>query len=530
MSNRRYIPAGYAKEAGSEKVDKDEKARFAEETVTQPWLQHIHGFMTIGSPIDKHLLLWDHLWRAPSDIPAGDGRDFIDLTKSAASLRKCQIRWRNYYDFGDPIGFKLETARRWLDAKGDKVFEFCGCKDCGHDIGFARYLLPGKAHNDYWEDPEVFEHFIRSAMTPRRGCCPPKPRSRWLVKRLSPSLPYILSAVLLLIGTFILYKAVTEFINPDIDPLQRYVQFMVEGFVPEEDTGSRLRLLRNSVCLAGLIAGVTLAARLPLLALGMRRRAVLAFLAGTFCYLLIDDASRGAIGVAFTDLLGTWKTPDLKWVRLGVEWRVHRFGAETLGVLLAALVVVGIGLHVRKRPRQRGLAGASERSERLIFKGARPLILCGALAIALIVGLQMWDSHTKRHLRPESPAAAIQMENLTAAERDQERTRKMELQKLSARMLVPRPVWPVLLSGAGFLYLWWLATLVFDLAFVWNRYVRGGAALRRLRMWSELGGEGAAEKAGEGQRAPTSRHADGEEKCRNTCGETESKPKPDEPS
>jgi hypothetical protein len=46
------------------------------------------------------------------------------------------------------------------------------------------------------------------------------------------------------------------------------------------------------------------------------------------------------------------------------------------------------------------------------------------------------------------------------------------------------PVWPVLLAGALFLYLWWLATLVFDLAFVWQRYVRGSVANDRLREWS----------------------------------------------
>src|SRR5262249_22986354 len=67
------------------------------------WLKHVHGFMTIGSPIDKHLLLWWRLWKSfpeafkgkQLEIPAG------------------QIRWRNYYDYGDPVGFELDTARAW---------------------------------------------------------------------------------------------------------------------------------------------------------------------------------------------------------------------------------------------------------------------------------------------------------------------------------------------------------------------------------------------------------------------------------
>ena len=70
------------------------------------WLKHVHGYMTIGSPIDKHILLWPRLWNAlkpwlaDTILPAG------------------QIKWRNYFDYGDPIGFRLETARRWLE--GDK--------------------------------------------------------------------------------------------------------------------------------------------------------------------------------------------------------------------------------------------------------------------------------------------------------------------------------------------------------------------------------------------------------------------------
>jgi hypothetical protein len=48
-------------------------------------------------------------------------------------------------------------------------------------------------------------------------------------------------------------------------------------------------------------------------------------------------------------------------------------------------------------------------------------------------------------------------------------------------------VWPVLLSGAVFLYLWWLAALIFDLAFVWQRYVRNGIANERLKEWHNVG-------------------------------------------
>ncbi|MEO5719257.1 MAG: hypothetical protein ABIR29_11915 [Chthoniobacterales bacterium] len=57
--------------------------------------------------------------------------------------------------------------------------------------------------------------------------------------------------------------------------------------------------------------------------------------------------------------------------------------------------------------------------------------------------------------------------------------------KTVTEVLAPRPpVWPVLLSGATFLYLWWLAALIFDLGFVWQRYIRNSLANDRLMLWS----------------------------------------------
>lgn len=41
--------------------------------------------------------------------------------------------------------------------------------------------------------------------------------------------------------------------------------------------------------------------------------------------------------------------------------------------------------------------------------------------------------------------------------------------------------WPLLLSGAGAVYLWWLAALLFDLVFIWHYYIRHEAAINSLR-------------------------------------------------
>ena len=67
-----------------------------------------------------------------------------------------------------PIGFELDAVRRWFDERDAgptgvtwrDVFEF----DEQHDFGFARSPFPGKAGVDYWDDDEVFGHFIQSVV------------------------------------------------------------------------------------------------------------------------------------------------------------------------------------------------------------------------------------------------------------------------------------------------------------------------------------------------------------------------------
>ena len=43
------------------------------------------------------------------------------------------------------------------------------------------------------------------------------------------------------------------------------------------------------------------------------------------------------------------------------------------------------------------------------------------------------------------------------------------------------PLWHVFVGILACLYLWWLATLLFDLVFVWHRYIRHAVALKFLR-------------------------------------------------
>jgi hypothetical protein len=430
------------------------------------WLKHVHGYMTIGSPIDKHLLLWPRLWNT------------LNPSVADADLPPGQIKWRNYYDYGDPVGFKLDTARRWLDQQGSKAFQFCGCPEHQHDIGFARYLLPGKAHTGYWNDPDVFEHFVDDVIRiPSEGDSPAKrPADKPAIRLLSPALPYVFSAAVLIIGVYLLCKAVAHFTYPD-DPLTKYYLITAIGVEPTPGV-SRWELFRDTLGIAGLIAGTTLFARLPRLAAGWRWKiwGTVALFIGCVVYsVAVAEPQQRQVSAIFAGL--------------------GRHG-PTIGVLLFALIAGILGFWVTRRGKQ----GDEDRRQRWLLKGMRPLLLCGAFAVALIVASQLYPQFfgldTKLTADEAKALTPEQREIIKAAgfdrkELDQLFKAKPERLERIARvkpfLITPPPVWPVLLAAAGFLYLWWLATLIFDLAFVWQRYVRQSVANQRLRDWGPLG-------------------------------------------
>lgn len=163
------------------------------------WIDQVRGFMTIGSPIDKHLILWPKIW---------------DAYNTAGPPVSPPIRWRNYYDFGDPVGFDLDTARDWMaDHSWEAAFEFR--KE--DDFGFSRYPLPGAAHNDYWGDEVVFGHFIQTVVgaAPTPGCDFRTPKwNRPLARIFSYLSPYLLAFLLLYSGTYLLDKALQAYAAP----------------------------------------------------------------------------------------------------------------------------------------------------------------------------------------------------------------------------------------------------------------------------------------------------------------------------
>jgi len=357
------------------------------------WTQKMRGLMTLGSPIDKHLALWPELF--------GDGPPSLQAVKD---LQK-KIEWRNYYDFGDPVGFRLDSIREWIEVHHwQSVFNFEGDK---HDFGFTRYPFPGKAHVDYWTDRAVFEHFIstvveadeddvdekdendlrnRTTAGPlgvKRREAKPAPSDLRKYQWTSYGLPYMGVFVLLFIAAYVLYKAVTGAIEPQAEPISgKAVQY------------ASLELLKGVTGLATLLLGLTVVARIPRLTRIPRHRAI-----------------AGGVGVLSAGVY-LWSVHHLDRPEVwGLGLKVLPGGVTIATAFVVMMLAYLVGVH---KPSW----------------GVTPLLLFGGAAVAGQVASYLIQAETRG------------------------------------------PIWPVILATLSFLYLWWLAALLFDLIFVWHLYIR----------------------------------------------------------
>lgn len=364
--------------------------------VKTDWIQYVRGYMTIGSPIDKHLVLWPGLWahvkkKLKCDVVKGEV-----LSSSKRWTLPAPIKWRNYYDLGDPVGFELDTARTFLNEAECQAFEFTD----KHDFGFSRYVLPGKAHNDYWQDAEVFGHFIDDVVDPAPARPPPKPpKDTFSARTIGPSIPYVLMFVLHAAAVYALYKGVS-------------------GFFPKESfSSSTVQLLALGV----FFTAVTMAARVPRLTKAATARSSVVLIAAAL-----------AVGSVFVlesmaSFVGEAVLPG------NLEQQVDLPVAGRVAVLAVGVLIVLSGWLAPRKPRW----------------GRRFLIGLGGILVLVIIAVGLG----------------------------------IDTDLIDPALRTSKTLWPAVLGAAGFLYLWWLGILIFDLAFVWHRYIRQSVAIKQLNKW-----------------------------------------------
>ncbi|MFI5402676.1 MAG: hypothetical protein ACHQ1G_07050 [Planctomycetota bacterium] len=114
------------------------------------WIERVDAFVTLGSPIDKYLVLWWQNYRylnAPHAWMDGALRALRQGTK---------IRHYNYSDEQDPVGHNLDVAANTLAVR--EIF------DKVEDKVFNRYSVPGLAHVAYWGDRVLFARILNCAV------------------------------------------------------------------------------------------------------------------------------------------------------------------------------------------------------------------------------------------------------------------------------------------------------------------------------------------------------------------------------
>ena len=136
------------------------------------WIERVQSFVTLGSPIDKYLMLWWLNYRYLLNH-----REWFKRIASKTQTCSCRgpgqkspINHFNYCDELDPVGHNLDVAHETLAYKA--VFKCC------EDIVFNRYAVPGAAHNKYWTDQELFGWILDRAVD-RPGQDPAGQPPRW---------------------------------------------------------------------------------------------------------------------------------------------------------------------------------------------------------------------------------------------------------------------------------------------------------------------------------------------------------------
>ena len=361
------------------------------------WTEQVRGLMTIGSPIETHLLLWADLWK---------------YTPSKPTPTHAPIVWWNYLDYGDPIAYRLLKTREWMAQNGwNAFFRF----PAEQDVGFSRYVLPGKAHVDYWNDNDLFAHFFehvvelpkskrRALAQPGKAALPP---NRWFAGITASVFPYVLVGALMFLAVYCLYTPVADTLGAP----PAAAQGPSASATPAPEKLSSRATFYNLLGLTLLLAGMTATVRIPRVTQSKRwwlgAVVFFAIALGLYPFLAADITQR-----LINDALAILPLPSVRFY--GREMTLPFVG-------LLATVVATVWSYVRPA------------------RGVWPLLVPGGLlSLAIVV----------RILRQDEGETTL---------------------------------WPILLGSAGFLYLWWLATLLFDLSVVWHSYVRWSSAMDAMR-------------------------------------------------
>lgn len=129
------------------------------------WRDHVRRFVTLGSPIDKYLVLWwqnyFHMGLKTHDGEPATPEAWEDCAKGWLEPPAERIVHYNLCDEQDPVGHHLDVAAS--TEVYPRIFD-AGVPVYYRDVVFRRYSAPGAAHVKYWEDGDLFRGIIREVI------------------------------------------------------------------------------------------------------------------------------------------------------------------------------------------------------------------------------------------------------------------------------------------------------------------------------------------------------------------------------
>ena len=135
------------------------------------WVWRVKSFVTLGSPIDKYLMLWwlNYRYLLNHDQWFERTESKVQTCHCTGPVRKSPIDHFNYCDELDPVGHNLDVAKQTKAYRA--VFK------SREDIVFNRYTVPGAAHAQYWGDQGLFKWILARAVD--RTKPPPSDPPEW---------------------------------------------------------------------------------------------------------------------------------------------------------------------------------------------------------------------------------------------------------------------------------------------------------------------------------------------------------------
>lgn len=373
------------------------------------WVNRVESFTTLGSPIDKHLLLWPEMWKEFSSGPT-----WVKLPEDPNTGKPGKIRWRNYFDYADPVGYTLDTARAKLAGTDRNPANWaCDAFEFGeeHDHGFRRSAISGKAHLDYFSDHKLFSCIVRDSI---QGIGPSKNPGSNGWGYIGRVLPFLVVALISLIAVFCFHRGLLPDPGSLVSPAITHPHSVAIFGDPAQIAKDSKEFTWGVLGCTALLIGTTVLARIYRLSTSfwMRLLAILTFAGGAALYWRFPGYySLEAAFRPISEILFKW------WP--GAEDLAPKNLCRSLFIGISLLIPLvtwaADSLAIRKRLRP--------------IWGLRISIAAGAviLFLSLVLPRLMDDSGS----------------NATS-----------------------------LIGGwIAFVLGWWIATLAFDLAFCWQRYI-----------------------------------------------------------